>query len=105
MNKAWRIVLSIFFIGWAFIGFIQSGAIGQWTDRLMNLIFGVRRDFMYVLIVLLLIDTTFLPKKWSLKFRQKITLTINVVLLYLVRNYLIYGIHLLGICFLMEEMR
>lgn len=96
MNKAWRIVLSIFFIGWAFIGFIQSGAIGQWTDRLMNLIFGVRRDFMYVLIVLLLIDTTFLPKKWSLKFRQKITLTINVVLLYLWTAYFVLESNLIG---------
>ncbi len=96
MNRAWRIVLSITFMGWAFIGFIHSGAIGEWTDKFMNLIFGVRRDVMYVLIVFLLFDYAFLPKKWNLKFRQKLVLAINVVLLYLWTAYFVLESNLIG---------
>ena len=51
---------------------------------------------MYVLIVLLLFDYAFLPKKWNLKLRQKITLSINVVLLYLWTAYFVLESNLIG---------
>ena len=96
MNHAWRIVISLTIMGWAFIGFIQSGTIGLWTDHLMNLLFGIRRDVLYLLIVFLLINFSLLPDKWSLKLRQKFILSINVVLLYLWTAYFVLDGQLLG---------
>lgn len=96
INHAWRIVISLTIMGWAFIGFIQSGTIGLWTDHLMNLLFGIRRDVLYLLIAFLLINFSLLPDKWSLKLRQKLILSINVVLLYLWTAYFVLDGQLLG---------
>lgn len=96
LNRAWLIVGCLTILGWVFIGFTKSGAIGVWTDQIMNYIFGLRRDVLYLVITLLAIDYAFLPSKWALKLRQKIVLSIAIILLYLWTAYFVLDNELIG---------
>lgn len=91
-------VILIALIGLAllFIAFQRLGFIGIYLDRVMNLLFGVRRDFVYFGLGAYSIYRIFNRKHFHLSLKYGLMFGLSLILIILTSTYISYGINEIG---------
>ena len=91
-------VILIALIGLAllFIAFQRLGFIGIYLDRVMNLLFGVRRDFVYFGLGAYSIYRIFNRKHFHLSLKYGLMFGLSLILIILTSTYISYGVNEIG---------
>lgn len=84
------IMICLIILAFVFIAFQRLGFVGIHLDRILNLLFGIRRDIVYAVIALYCLYRIFIRKKPVFSLKHKIILGLTFLVLFVGTSYFSY---------------